>query len=107
MAVDRLDGLSRVLHSERSHSHRFFTVLYVHRGTGSILSGRKTIPVGPGRVVVTAPGEMHDTRGMRGVDRWVVSFTPDAGSAGTAADALAAAAPVDIVWIRGGMLRHR
>ena len=78
VVIDRLDGRTRVLHDGGPHSHGFFSFLFVVRGEGSMDVGRRHVRVQPGTMVITAPGETHDTRGLKGVDRWAVSFTPDA-----------------------------
>jgi len=78
VVIDRLDGMTRVLHDGGPHSHGFFSFLFAVRGEGSMDIGRRRVRVEPGTMVITVPGETHDTRRLRGVDRWAVSFTPDA-----------------------------
>lgn len=73
----RLDGLGGPIHSAGPHTHGFFALLYATGGTGTMQFGRRTLPVSNGSLVVTAPGEVHDTAGLYGVSRWGLDFMPD------------------------------
>ena len=78
IAVTWLDGLGSPIHAAGPHAHGFFALLYGMGGTGTMRCGRKSLPIAPGSLVITAPGEVHDTAGLRGVSRWGLDFTPDA-----------------------------
>ena len=47
-------------------------------GEGVMRCGRHDLAIRDGSLVITAPGETHDTSGMDGVSRWGLDFTPDA-----------------------------
>jgi AraC-like DNA-binding protein len=78
IAVTWNDGLGSPVHVAGPHAHGFFALLYGMVGTGTMRCGRKSLPIAPGSLVITAPGEVHDTAGLRGVSRWGLDFTPDA-----------------------------
>ena len=78
IAVARHDGVGQPLHSAGPHAHGFFALLYGTAGRGTMRFGRRDLDVGEGSLVITAPGEVHDTTGLRGVGRWALDFTPDA-----------------------------
>jgi AraC-like DNA-binding protein len=78
IAITRLDGHGRPLHSAGPHAHGFFALLYGIDGRGTMRYGRRDLSVGEGSLVITAPGEVHDTAGLHGVGRWALDFTPDA-----------------------------
>lgn len=55
---------------------------FVHEGTGEIVVDGLAIPVGPGSLVVVAPGELHQLRAtgaspLRVLNTVAPSFTPD------------------------------
>jgi AraC family transcriptional activator of pobA len=56
------------------HSHRFYELLYVTKSTGWHRVGLERGEVGPGHLLVVAPGEVHDTRGLTQVSGWLVIF---------------------------------
>jgi AraC-like DNA-binding protein len=78
IAVARLDGRGRPIHSAGPHAHGFFALMYATDGDGVMRCGRTEVPVRGGTLVITAPGELHDTARMYGVSRWGLDFTPDA-----------------------------
>ena len=78
ISVARLDGLGRPVHSAGPHAHGFFALLYATSGTGTMQFGRRSLPIRNGSLVITAPGEVHDTAGLYGVSRWGLDFMPDA-----------------------------
>lgn len=78
IAVTWLDGHGSPVHAAGPHAHGFFALLYGMAGAGTMRCGRKHLPIAPGSLVITAPGEVHDTAGLRGVSRWGLDFTPDA-----------------------------
>jgi AraC family transcriptional regulator, transcriptional activator of pobA len=77
IAAHRLDGFGQPVHSPRPHSHGFFAMLFVTGGRGTIRCGREDLAVSDGSLVITAPGEIHDTAGLHGVSRWAIDFMPD------------------------------
>ncbi len=56
------------------HSHRFYELLYVTKGAGWHRVGVERGDVGPGHLLVVAPGEVHDTLGLTRVHGWLVIF---------------------------------
>lgn len=56
------------------HSHRFYELLYVTKGTGWHRVGLERGNVGPGHLLVVAPGEVHDTLGLTRLSGWLVIF---------------------------------
>ncbi|HEX4453506.1 MAG TPA: AraC family transcriptional regulator [Kofleriaceae bacterium] len=78
VSIARLDGHGAPIHSPRPHSHGFFALMFAIDGDGMMRVGRNDLPVHAGSVVITAPGEVHDTAAMAGVSRWGLDFTPDA-----------------------------
>lgn len=64
-------------HAARMHGHRFFVLNYFDRGEGELRLPGRTLRVRPGAVLVTAPGELHDTAGVSAMGGWVVEFTPE------------------------------
>ncbi len=78
IAVTHLDGHGQPIHAAGPHSHGFFSVMYVTRGRGVMAFGKRKVEVGEGSITLTAPGEVHDTTELRGVERWGLDFTPDA-----------------------------
>ncbi|HEX4418707.1 MAG TPA: AraC family transcriptional regulator [Kofleriaceae bacterium] len=77
ISVARLDGMGDPIHAEGPHAHGFFALLYATGGTGTMQFGRQSLRINNGSLVVTAPGEVHDTAGLRGVSRWGLDFMPD------------------------------
>lgn len=73
LAVTRFDG-SHAGVQQPAHTHRFFELVYVDRGHGVHLTGAEEFAVGPGDVVVIAPGEVHDPRGLSTVEGYVLLF---------------------------------
>jgi AraC-like DNA-binding protein len=78
ISINWVDGLGGPIHSAGPHAHGFFALLYGMTGAGTMRCGRQDLPITPGSIVITAPGELHDTSGLRGVARWGLDFTPDA-----------------------------
>ncbi len=78
IAVCKVDGRGKPVHAEGPHSHGFFSIMYVTDGDGQMTFGKRTIDVGEGSIILTAPGEVHDTSSLRQVTRWALDFTPDA-----------------------------
>ena|SRR5580704_946907 len=78
ISIARLDGYGAPIHSPRPHSHGFFALMFATGGEGIMRCGRKDLPIRDGSLVITAPGEVHDTARMTGVSRWGLDFTPDA-----------------------------
>jgi AraC family transcriptional regulator, transcriptional activator of pobA len=78
VSIARLDGFGAPIHSSRPHSHGFFALMFATGGEGIMRCGRKDLPIRDGSLVITAPGEVHDTARMEGVSRWGLDFTPDA-----------------------------
>ncbi len=52
--------------------------MLVTEGKGVIAFGKRNVEVSEGSLTLTAPGEVHDTSGLRNVTRWGINFTPDA-----------------------------
>ncbi|HEY4239524.1 MAG TPA: AraC family transcriptional regulator [Kofleriaceae bacterium] len=77
VAVNRQDGKGRPIHAAGPHAHGFFALMFVTEGRGIMRCGRTDLEVAEGSFVVTAPGEVHDTSGMRGVSRYGIDFSPD------------------------------
>jgi quercetin dioxygenase-like cupin family protein len=59
------------------HAHRFFTFLYCAAGEGTIQLMNETVVVKAGDVLLSLPGEPHDTS-QHPYAGWVVEFTADA-----------------------------
>jgi AraC-like DNA-binding protein len=78
IAVARLDGHGAPVHSPKPHAHGFYALMFATGGNGVMRCGRTDLPVSAGRLVITAPGETHDTIRMTGVSRWGLDFMPDA-----------------------------
>jgi AraC family transcriptional activator of pobA len=78
IAVARLDGHGAPIHASKPHAHGFYALMFVTEGAGVMRCGRTDLPVHAGSLVITAPGETHDTARMSGVSRWGLDFTPDA-----------------------------
>ncbi len=77
ISASRQDGLGGPIHSAAPHAHGFFALLYATGGTGSMQFGRRSLAVSNGSLVITSPGEVHDTAGLYGVSRWGLDFMPD------------------------------
>lgn len=77
LRVYRRDGQRWPFHSSRMHGHRFFVINYYDRGEGTVRLPRGVVRVTAGQVLLTAPGELHDTSGIAHMDGWVVEFTGD------------------------------
>ncbi len=56
------------------HGHRFYEVMYVTAGNGWHRVGLENSKVTAGSVLLVAPGEVHDTRGLVGVKGWLLLF---------------------------------
>lgn len=77
LEVQRLKGHNPQF-DRTPHGHRFYELLYVTAGRGWHRVGLETAKVGPGDVLLVAPGEVHDTRGLLEVSGWLVLFEPSA-----------------------------
>jgi AraC-like DNA-binding protein len=68
-----LDG-KNVQFEREAHGHRFYELMFVTHGTGWHRVGLERAAVGPGSLLLVAPGEVHDTRGLVGVRGWLLIF---------------------------------
>ncbi len=59
------------------HAHAFLAVLYLERGSATLAIDRRAVPVGPGDVVVIAPGEVV-APDLGDAEAWAAWFPPDA-----------------------------
>jgi AraC-like DNA-binding protein len=57
------------------HGHRFFVINYYDRGAGAVRFPEETVEVGAGHVLITVPGQLHDTSGIAHMSGWVIEFT--------------------------------
>jgi AraC-like DNA-binding protein/quercetin dioxygenase-like cupin family protein len=73
LAVTRFDGAHPGIH-QPAHTHRFFELVYVDSGTGVHRTGELEFSVDAGDVIVIAPGEVHDPRGLATVEGYVLLF---------------------------------
>jgi AraC family transcriptional activator of pobA len=73
LAVTRFDGSHPGVH-QPEHSHRFFEVVYVDQGEGVHRTGDVSVRVCAGDLIVIAPGETHDPRGLASVVGYVLLF---------------------------------
>jgi AraC-like DNA-binding protein len=78
VAVRKLDGYGGPHHAHGTHAHGFFGLMYATSGQGVMVLGKRKVAVKEGSLVITAPGETHNTDGLRGVARWAVDFAADA-----------------------------
>jgi AraC-like DNA-binding protein len=78
IAIVKSDGRGKPMHSAKPHAHGFFALLYCVGGTGTMQIGRSNVRIADGSLLITAPGEVHDTTGLHGVCRWGLDFMPDA-----------------------------
>jgi len=84
LRVYRRESARWPFHASHMHGHRFFVVNYYDRSTGEVRLPRAVVRVGTGHVLLTAPGELHDTSGIAHMGGWVLEFTGDL--LGTTAD---------------------
>jgi AraC family transcriptional activator of pobA len=77
LRVYRRESTRWPFHAARMHGHRFFVVNYYTHGSGSVRLPRETLPVTVGDILLTPPGELHDTSGIARMRGWVVEFTGD------------------------------
>lgn len=77
LAVTRFDG-SHPGVQQPEHSHLFFELVYVDEGEGVHRTGDVAVRVGAGDVLVIAPGETHDPRGLGSVVGYVLLFAAQA-----------------------------
>jgi AraC-like DNA-binding protein len=73
--VYRRDSAPWPYHAARMHGHRFFVINYYDRGAGKVRFPEETVAVGTGHVLVTLPGQLHDTSGIAHMSGWVIEFT--------------------------------
>ena len=73
LAVTRFDGSHPGVH-QPEHSHRFFELIYIDEGEGVHRTGDVATRVHAGDVLVIAPGETHDPRGLVAVEGYVLLF---------------------------------
>jgi AraC-like DNA-binding protein len=82
LEVIALDG-KNVQFEREAHGHRFYELLFITHGTGWHRVGLERAVVGPGSLLLIAPGEVHDTRGLVGVRGWLLLFEASAVRAST------------------------
>lgn len=73
LEVLALDGRN-VQFNRDAHGHRFYELMFITRGTGWHRVGLERANVGPGSLLLIAPGEVHDTRGLVDVQGWLLLF---------------------------------
>lgn len=73
--IYRRDSAPWPYHAARMHGHRFFVINYYDRGAGQVRFPEETVEVGAGHVLVTVPGQLHDTSGIAHMSGWVIEFT--------------------------------
>ncbi|HEY8207264.1 MAG TPA: AraC family transcriptional regulator [Myxococcaceae bacterium] len=71
--VQRLHG-QHPLKGYEPHGHRFYELMFLERGRGHHRVGGRRAEVRAGDVLVIAPGEVHDARGMAEADGWLLLF---------------------------------
>jgi len=71
--VQRFHG-HHPLNRYEPHGHRFYELLYLESGRGQHRVGGHRTEVRAGDVLVIAPGEVHDARGMIGSEGWLLLF---------------------------------
>jgi len=81
------------------HGHRFFVLNYYDRGVGQIRFPRGRLDVAVGHVVLSVPGELHDTSGIEHMGGWVVEFIGDIFGHDTAAPPLLRAHADEAPWL--------
>lgn len=79
------------------HRHAFFELFFLERGGGTHRFADREVPALDGDLFVIAPGETHDTRGLRGARGWVVAF--DASAIGVAAAGASHALPGELLLL--------
>ena len=77
LRVYRRDSVPWPYHAPGMHGHRFFVLNYYDDGVGQIRFPRGALDVAAGHVLLSVPGELHDTSGIRHMRGWVVEFTGD------------------------------
>lgn len=82
LEVISLSGKNQQFERE-AHGHRFYELLFVTQGTGWHRVGLERANVGPGSLLLIAPGEVHDTRGLVNVRGWLLLFEASAVRAST------------------------
>jgi AraC-like DNA-binding protein len=60
------------------HGHSFFELLLIERGHGRHGLGKTFHNVGPGSLLMIAPGELHDATDLGDAEGWVLLFTHQA-----------------------------
>ena len=73
LAVTRFDG-SHPGVRQPAHTHRFFELVYVDSGRGVHVTGAEEFAIGPGDVMIIAPGEVHDPAGLSTIEGYVLLF---------------------------------
>jgi len=71
--VQRLQG-GHPLDGYEPHGHRFYELMFLESGRGHHRVGGRRAEVRAGDVLVIAPGEVHDARGMAGSEGWLLLF---------------------------------
>ncbi len=73
LEVKRLTGNNTEFALE-THGHRFYELVYIVKGKGWHRVGLEKATVGAGDLLVVAPGEVHDSRGLLGIHGFLILF---------------------------------
>jgi AraC family transcriptional regulator, transcriptional activator of pobA len=73
LEVKRLNGKNTEFALD-THGHRFYELVYIVKGKGWHRVGLEQSSVGPGDLLLVAPGEVHDSRGLIGIHGFLVLF---------------------------------
>jgi AraC family transcriptional activator of pobA len=111
LRVYRRESAPWPYHAAKMHGHRFFVLNYYDRGVGQIRFPRGALQVAPGQVVLSMPGELHDTTGIAHMGGWVVEFTADLLGSPTAGPSLTLPRADGTPWLafagrRFGQIAH-
>ncbi len=99
LRVYRRDSAPWPYHAARMHGHRFFVVNYYDRGHGAVRFPGATATVAAGQVLLTAPGQLHDTSGIAHMGGWVVEFTMELVGALSPGRALVLPRAYGVPWL--------
>jgi AraC-like DNA-binding protein len=99
LRVYQRESTSWPFHAARMHGHRFFVLNYYTHGNGSVRLPREVLRVTVGDVLLTPPGELHDTSGIARMRGWVVEFTGDVVGSTAAGPALALPRGDGTAWL--------
>lgn len=86
-----------------AHAVQFFKFIYISDGSGTHRRSGYITEAGVGDLLVVAPGEMHDDRGLAGTRGFLIAFEADALDPGLT-DADAAFLPDELLLV--AFLRH-